>query len=64
MPFFDSQKEPVQYCINALANLLKPFEGSKAVWGAVEQNSHKVLSLGDLGFVPGAPETSLRAIDI
>lgn len=60
--FFDSQKEPVQYCISALANLLRPFEGSKAVWG--EPNSHKVLSLGDLGFVGPQDNPSLRAIDI
>ena len=51
--FFESAKDPIQFCIQTLTNILKPFEGNKHVWGTtgIDGDKEKILGGEDLGFI-------------
>lgn len=51
--FFESAKDPIQFCIQTLTNILKPFEGNKHIWGTsgIEGEKNKIIGGEDLGFI-------------
>lgn len=49
--FFNNQKDPINFCIQTLVNIFKPFEGNKNIWGIESLEKDNFLSNGDLGFL-------------
>lgn len=58
--FFESAKDPIQFCIQTLTNILKPFEGNKHIWGT---SDIKDKTLGGEDIIRGEPLAVEEAID-